>query len=136
MSNAAYAKGIKHLLDGSGLAWGTGNWKAVLCDATYVVDLVNDEFLADIASGKRVATSPNLTTMAVADDGIFTADDVTFSAVTGAACPTAVIYHDSGSAATSQLLLMFDSLAGLPITPNSRDVVLAFATGTDGLFHI
>lgn len=136
MANAAYMKGIKRLLNGSGLVWGTGNWKCVLVDATYVVDLAAHEFLSDILVGKRVATSANMTTLSVADDGIFSADPAVFMSVTGASAPLLVVYHDTAAAATSELLLYFDTLSGLPITPNGTNVTINWSTGADKLFHI
>ncbi len=135
MANAAYQKTIRKMVDGTALQW-TGNWKCVLVDATYTVNLATDQFLSDILVGKRVATSANLTTLAVADDGIFSADPAVFTAVTGAAAPYLVVYHDTAVAATSELLLYFDTLTGLPVTPNGTNVTVTWSTGADKMFHI
>ena len=135
MSNGVYGKTVKKMLDGTALQW-TGTWKCVLVDATYTVALATDAFLSDIAAGKRVATSAALTTLAVADDGIFSADAAAFTAVTGATATQLVVYHDTGVAATSELLIYFDTLSGLPITPNSTNVNINWSTGADKMLHL
>jgi len=134
VANSAYKKGVKRLLNGSGLVWGTGNWKAVLLSSAYTVNTTTHEFLSDLTG--TVATSANMTTLAVADDGVFTADPAEFTAVSGSTAPSLVVYHDTGTAGTSELLIFFDSLAGLPITPNGTNVTIEWSTGADGLLHL
>jgi hypothetical protein len=137
MANGAYGKSIKKMVDGTGLAWTGALWKCVLVDATYTVDLVNHDFLDDITVGKRVATSAALTTLAVADDGIFNADPAVFTAVTGASAPYLVIYKDTaGADSVKELFLYFDTLSGLPVTPNGTNVTITWATDANKIFHI
>ena len=137
MANGAYAKSIKKMVDGTALQWTGTLWKCVLVDATYTVNLATDAFLSDILVGKRVATSAALTTVADADDGIFNADPVVFTAVSGSAAPYLVVYRDTAGADTvKELLLYFDTLSGLPVTPNGTNVTVNWSTGTDKIFHI
>mgnify|MGYP000943596378 CR=1 FL=1 len=91
MANALYDKGREKFLTGA-ISWSSDDIKVVLVDAAdYTVNLSTHEFLSDVTSGGRVATSGNLasktTTAGVAD-----AADVTFSAVTGDVSEALVIY--------------------------------------------
>lgn len=133
MANALYDLGKKALLDG-GIAMLTDNLKVVLVDtATYTVNLATDDFLADIPSGERVATSGNLsgkTTTA----GTFDADNVTFTAVSGDPCEAVVLYRDSGAEATSELIAYIDTATGLPVTPNGGDITITWDAA--GIFSI
>jgi hypothetical protein len=101
--------------------------KAVLVDtALYTFD-ATDEFLSDV-SAAVVATSGNLANKAVsATDGTFSADAVTFTAVTGASIEAMYLYYDTGVAATSPLIAWIDSGAGgLPVTPNGTDITVTW----------
>ena len=61
MANALYGKGREKFLTGD-IAWDTDNIRAALVDtASYTVAIDTDEFLDDVPSGARVATSGNLT---------------------------------------------------------------------------
>jgi hypothetical protein len=100
----------------------------------YTVDITTDQFLSVIPSGAIVATSPALTTKVIAN-GIFGADDTVFTGVgIGPAAGALVIYKDTGSAGTSNLLLYLDSsnYSGLPVTPNGGNINVAFS-GTGNL---
>lgn len=90
-----------------------------------VVRLTTDQFLSDIASGGRVATSSNLTNPTVTN-GVADADDVTLTAVTGDQSEAIVIYRDTGSAATSPLIAYFDGLQEVvcAVTTNSGATTL------------
>lgn len=135
MANALYGKGRQKFLEGS-IAWLTDNIKIVLVDTSlYTISINVDEFLSDIASGARVATSSNLgsktSTLGVAD-----AADVTFSAVSGAACALIVGYKDTGSAATSPLIFAIDTATGLPVTPNGGDITVQWDNGANKIFKL
>jgi len=135
MANALYDKGREKFLTGA-VSWSSDNIKCVLVDAAdYTVNLSTHEFLSDVASGGRVATSANLasktTTAGVAD-----AADVTFSAVTGDQSEALVIYKDTGSAATSPLIAYIDTATGLPVTPNGADITVTWDNGSNKIFKL
>lgn len=135
MANALYDKARKAFMDG-GIAILADNIKTVLVDtATYTVDLVNDEFLDDIAVGERVATSANMTAKD-STAGVFDAADIVFTSVTGDPCEAIVIYRDSGSAATSELIAYIDTAGGLPITPNGGDITITWDAGANKIFKL
>ena len=114
MANALYGLGRGHFLDAN-IDWSADNIKVVLADAAdYTVTIDTDEFLSDVTAAGRVATSGNLasktSTLGVAD-----AADVTLSSVSGDVSEALVIYKDTGTSTTSNLIAYIDTATGLPI---------------------
>lgn len=133
--SALFGKAKDKFLSGT-CSWTNDTIKAVLVSAGYTVDLVNHEFLSDIPSGARVATSAELGGKTVSG-GAADAGDFWFTAVQGAQCPYLVTFRDTGSAATSDLISFHDSAtAGLPLTPNGGDVLVKIDNGADKLFRL
>lgn len=135
MANALYGKGREKFLRGE-ISWNTHDIKAVLVDvADYTVAIDTHEFLSDIPSGARVATSANLTgkttTLGVAD-----AADFAFTAVTGDPSEAIVFYRDTGTAGTSTLIAYIDTATGLPVTPNGGDINIVLDNGSNKLFKL
>jgi hypothetical protein len=63
------------------------------------------------------------------------AADVTIPTVSGASIESIVVYKDTGSAATSNLLCYMDTASsGLPLTPTGGDVTIAWSAS--GIFEI
>lgn len=109
----------------------TGNVKVVLIDVGDYTYSAAHEFLSDVPAGARVATSANLTNKTFVN-GVFDADDTSFTAVTGDQSEALIIYIDTGSAATSRLMLYIDSASsGLPVTPNSGNINVSFDNGAN-----
>lgn len=134
MANAVYPKGKKAILDGD-VDFLTDTIKIVLVDATYTYSTAHD-FLDDIAAGDRVATSAALSSKTTTD-GAFDAADVTFTSLSGNTVTSWVLFKDTGSAATSQLIAYFDTVSGggaLSFTPNGGNFTLSF--GASGIFTI
>lgn len=102
----------------------------------YVPVTNTDQFLSDIAAGEQVAFTASLGTKTFAL-GVFKAANTTFGLVAaGAACDGLVIYHDSGAAATSDLLCFIDTgYAGLPVTPDGINNITLTWPGA-GIFQI
>ncbi|MGH7866810.1 MAG: hypothetical protein ACREP9_04025 [Candidatus Dormibacteraceae bacterium] len=135
MANALYDKGRQKFLEGS-VAWLTDDIKVVLVDgADYTVNLGTHEFLSDVASGGRVATSGNLASKS-STAGVADAADVTLTGVSGDQSEAVVIYKDTGSAATSPLIAYIDTATGLPVTPNSADINIAWDNGSNKIFKL
>ena len=83
MANALFDKARQRFLEGQ-FNWNTDTIKAVLVDTgTYTVNLSAHEFLSDIGTGARIATSGAFTGKATTG-GAADANDVTFTSVTGA----------------------------------------------------
>lgn len=135
MANGLYDKGRQKFLDGT-ISWSSDNIKIVLVDAAdYTVSLSTHEFLSDIPSGARVATSDNLTNK-TSTSGIADSDNVTFTAVTGDPSEAIVIYKDTTNAATSDLIAYIDTATGLPVTPNGGDITITWDNGTNKIFKL
>lgn len=87
-----------------------------------------DQFVADLSG--IVGRTAGLTgkTMGTVAEGVFDADDATFSALTGSTVTQLVMFKDTGNDATSPLLLQATSAkyTGLPFTPTGVDVPLIF----------
>ena len=135
MANALFDKARQRFLEGQ-FNWNTDTIKAVLVDTgTYTVNLSAHEFLSDISTGARIATSGaftgNTTTGGAAD-----ANDVTFTSVTGASIEAIVLYKDTGTDATSPLIAFIDTATGLPITPNGGDIIVTWDNGANKIFKL
>lgn len=71
------------------------------------------------------------------DEGVFDADNVTFSAVSQAASETvvaAIVYKEVGADTVDVPLLFLDSLTNLPFTPNGSDIQITWAT--EGILNL
>lgn len=93
--------------------------------------LATDNFIDDIASAGRIpaiASCPSLAnkTLGTVAAGVFDADNTTFSALSGDPAEQLILFEDSGTEATSDLLAMWDTATGLPLTPNGGDVVVTW----------
>ena len=135
MANALYAKAKQALL-GADLDLEADNIKVVLVDtADYTPNLATDDSLADIPAVARIATSGNLTGKSITD-GVFDADDITFSSVVGDEAEALVIYKDTGVESTSTLIAYIDTGTGLPITPNSGNIILQWSGSLTKIFAL
>ena len=104
--------------------------KCVFIDsADYTYNAAHD-FLDDVAGGSIVGTAQTLGTKTFTN-GVFDAADATFTAVTGDPVEAIIIYKDSGSAATSNLIAFID---GLTTTPNGGNLTIAW--NASGIFAL
>ena len=135
MANAIYPKYREALLDGSSnIDLNDGDVRVILVDTTDYTYSSAHDFLDDVPSGARVATSGALTNTTVTN-GTFDADDVTFSSVTGDQSEALIIYIHTGSEATSRLVAYIDTgVTGLPVTPNGGNISLAW--NASGIFTL
>lgn len=134
MANGLYVKGIESLMKGE-IDLVNDTIKCTLVDAAdYTVDLANHDFINDVAAGARVATAA-LASKAVTG-GAFDAADVTFPAVTGDPSEALVIWRDTGTESTSQLIMYIDTATGLGVTPNGGDITVTWDNGTNKIFKI
>lgn len=88
-----------------------------------------DDFIDDILAAARVpaiASAPALAskTIGTVAAGVFDAADTTFTALTGDASESLILFKDTGAEATSKLIAFWDTATGLPLTPNGGDVVV------------
>ena len=134
MANALYGRGKQKMLEGS-IDFITDTINCVLVDLDDYTPVINaDEFLDDIPAGARIATA----TLAGKDVslGVFDANNVTFSAVSGDASEALVIYKNTGVDSTSSLIALIDTATGLPITPSGGDIVVTWDSGVSKIFAL
>jgi len=133
VANALFDKARESFLRGE-IIWQTDTIKVVLVDAgQYTPNLATHQYLSDVPSGARTATSAALTSKTTAA-GVADAADPVFTAATGVQSEYLVIYQDTGSAATSRLIAYIDTATGLPVTPNSGDINVIFSAS--GIFKL
>lgn len=135
MANSLYTKAKQGLLDGS-IDLDSDTIKAIFIDgADYTPNLATHQYLSDIPSAARVATSGALQNKTVTD-GVFDADDITLTAVSGDQFEYIVLFKDTGVESTSRLILLIDTATGLPCTPNGSDITISFNNGSDRIFRL
>ena len=135
MSNQRYTFANQQFLTGQ-LDWLTEPFKVALIDtAQYTVLPAVHQHLADIPVAARIATSGTLANP-TATGGVALADDLQINAVTGAVVGAVVIYHDTGTALTSELICYLDTGIGLPWNPQGGNVVIHWDRGPNGIFKL
>lgn len=128
------APGTLGTTSGDALDLASDNLQVVLVSAAYTFSSAHEFLDPSLPAGNRVATSANLASLAVSAAGVFDAADVTFSAVSGAQVTQVVLFKTTGTETTSPLILYFDTMTGLPVTPNGGDITIAWdASGIMGL---
>jgi hypothetical protein len=88
------------------------------------------EFVSDLTGASIIARSGNLAGKTVTS-GVFDANDITVTAVSGSAFTHVILYKDSGADASSPLVAIFDIAS---FTPTGGDVSVIF--NASGLFSI
>jgi hypothetical protein len=148
MANTLYNYG-RELFLGAQLNWATATIKCCLVDTSAGMYTFNatHKFFDSVNSGANIvggtgkikrltwtpAGSPNLPIT----DGAADADDVTFTAISGASIEAIIIYQDSGTGdASSPLIAYIDTATGLPITPNGGDIIVTWDNGVNKIFRL
>ena len=88
-----------------------------------------DDFLDDILSAARVpalASCPTVGTKTVGtiSAGTFGSAAVTFTALTGDQSESFIMWKNTGTDTTCNLIAFWDTATGLPLLPNGGDVVV------------
>lgn len=137
MSNTIYASAREKYLTG-GLNWSSNDMRVILCDSGYTYSAAHN-FLDDVPSGARLATSGALTGKTTTD-GVADADDVTFPSVAAGDTVTSVIvYRHTGTESTSDLVLYMDeTAAGASINrlTDGNDIVLRWSNSATKIFRL
>lgn len=138
MSNALFTS-FKQNLGLAAINLSTATIKAILVDTGAYTFSAAHTIISDIPTGARLATG----TLAnkVWTGAIFDADDLTFAAVpvgtgSASAAEALVILVDTGTAATSFLIAYYDTVTGLPVTPNGGDIQIVWDNGANKIFKL
>jgi len=136
MASALYTTYKTLALTTGGVNLLTDTIKCVLVDsADYTASLGTHDFLVDVPAGARVGTAQTLASKTVTA-GVFDAADVTFPSVTGDQSEYVLIYKDTGTEATSNLIALIDTASGLPSTPTGADITITWDNGANRIFAL
>ena len=130
---------IKHLdwLDGmlgspthSVVDLDTDNIDASLLDETDSGTITSSFVDYDEVDAATVVATEDVTISAITN-GVVSVSAVTFSGVTGDAADYLTVWKNSGTPATSPLIITWDSATtGLPVTPNGGDITATWGSNT------
>tara|TARA_R100001443_G_scaffold16819_1_gene27233 strand:- start:7571 stop:7972 length:402 start_codon:yes stop_codon:yes gene_type:complete len=133
MANAIYPKAKEAFLNGE-IDLTDNTIKVALVDTgTYTYNTAHD-FYNDVSGvlGTPVALSSKTVT-----SGVFDAADCTFTTPTaGTSIEALIIYKDTGTASTSNLIAYIDTGTGLPFTSNGADIDIVWDSGSNKIFAI
>ncbi len=133
MANALYDTGREAFLLGD-ISWDTDTISVKLIDTgTYTFSAAHafEDALSGQVGSDVVIASGKTTTSGVAD-GV----DITFSSVSGVTVEALVIFKDTGTPATSQLIAYIDTGTNLPVTPNGGDITITWDSGANKIFKL
>jgi hypothetical protein len=129
MSNRWYPKGLEHFTS-AGINFLSDNIKACCVTATYTPAAAN-EFLSSVSG--IISRSANLTGK-TNTGGVLNCSNFNFSLVpTGNVVKYIVFYKDTGSDASSILILVDDTGENLPTTTDGGDLTYQVSTGPNKL---
>lgn len=133
MANALYSKAKEAFLNGS-INMVANTITIALVDTGVYTYSASHQYRNEISNTAVISTA-TLANKTITN-GVFDADDATFSSVTGANCEALIIYADTGVQTTSRLIAYIDSATGLPILPNGGDITVAFSSGASRIFAL
>jgi len=133
--NVLYGLAKEQFLNGS-LSWVNDPIKVLLVGTLHYSPAMNaDQFLSDIPVAARVATSGTLTGK-TATLGVLDARDITVEAVPSAEVDALVLFKDTGTAASSRLIVFIDSGVGLPVNAGGGNVAIAWSNDSTRIVTI
>ncbi|WP_150523840.1 hypothetical protein [Roseibium sediminis] len=138
MANALYTKFKEAILKGE-IDLTSDTIKVALVDTGGYTFAATHQFLSDI--GSNILGTAQTLANATVTNGVFDADDVVFTEQAAGigtldAIEALVIYKDTGTAATSNLIAYYDTATGLPVNPNGGDITITWDAGANKIFAI
>lgn len=131
MASQLYAQGANHILGkATQVNFVTDNFKILFYSGSYNAA---NEFVSDLTGASIVARSGTLTgvTVGTLAAGVIDANDLTVTAVSGAAFTHVILYKDTGTDSSSTLVAIFDVPS---FTPTGADISVVW--NASGLFGI
>ena len=127
-----YPLGATKMLSGA-INLANDSIKAVLVPTSYAASDAH-EFLSDL--GAVIGAAQTLDTKSVAN-GVFSAANLDYGTVaTGSTVGSVVIYKDTGSAATSPLLMRITDVTGFPMSTNGGGLQVQWSTGASKIVKL
>lgn len=134
MANALYDIGRNAFLNGD-IDYTADTIKMALVSDAYTPNLTTHDFWNDVSA--NVVGTPQALSGKSTSAGIANCSDVTFSAVAGGSTVAyIVLYKDTGTPSTSQLIACYDTATGLPIETSGADITIRIDTGSNKLFKL
>jgi hypothetical protein len=134
MANAIYPKWKQALMSGGSSSVLTATVRAYLIDANVYTYSASHTFVSDLTGivGSASGDFQNKTFT----DGVFDADNISFTGVTGNSAEAIVIFIEtfSGSSFNRLVAYLDTGFTGLPITPNGNDIPVVWSP--DGIFKL
>ena len=128
MSSQLYPKGAAHILGTStAVNMASDNIKILFYSGSYSS---SHEFVSDLTGASIIARSGNLSGKTEAL-GVFDANDITVTSVSGSAFTHVILYKDTGVDSSSVLIGFYDVSS---FTPSGGDINVVF--NASGLFSI
>jgi hypothetical protein len=129
MASQLYPKGAGHILGASTKVDLVADTIKILFYSAAIT--TTNEFVSDLTGGSIIARSGALAGKTTTN-GVFDANDITVTAVSGSAFTHVILYDDTpGTDATRQLIAVFDVST---FTPNGGDINVVW--NASGLFSI
>lgn len=133
MANAVLPATKKAALDA---ILATGTAKAYLIDTAAYTYSSAHAFLSDIPGGARVGSPVTLVNVTTTG-GVFDADDISFTGLSGAPSIEAVaICVDTGTESTSRFLCYIDTATGLPVSAGATQANVSWDSGANKIFKL
>ena len=132
MASALYPLGKQALLS-AGINIPSDSIKGALVNTSVYTYSASHQYYSSVTpSGGVVGTPVALANKSVIN-GVFDADDTTFTAVSGSAVAAIVLYKDTGTPTTAPLLAYID---GISVTPNGGDIIVQWDSGANRIFAL
>jgi hypothetical protein len=128
LTSQLFPKGAGHILGASTAVDMTANNIKILFYSGSIT--TTWEFVSDLTGASIIARSGNLAGKTTTN-GVFDANDITVTSVSGSAFTHVILYADTGTDSTSRLVAVFDVSS---FTPSGGDVNVVF--NASGLFSI
>lgn len=136
MANALYTLGKQGLLHGT-FVLDADTIKIALLSSSYTPNLTTDQFFSTVSSFV-IGTPQTLGGISIVN-GVFNSSAATFTAVaSGSTVKYFCIYKDTGTSATSPLLVLIDTTTGvtLPFATNGGDITFTPDSGANKIFKL
>lgn len=128
MASQLYPKGAGHILGASTKVDLVADTVKVLFYSSTFSS--THEFVSDLTGASIIARSGSLSGKTTTS-GVFDANDITVTSVSGSAFTHVILYKDTGADGTSPLVAIFDVSS---FTPSGGDITVVF--NASGLFSI
>lgn len=133
MANSLYDAGREAFLKGQ-IDVSTHTIKAALVTSSYTPSLSTHDAYDDVSA--NVVGTPQTLGSKTTTAGVFDAADVTFTAVASGAVTYVLVYKDTGTPSTSNLIALIDTATGLPVTANGGDISVTWDNGSNKIFKL